>query len=100
MTSDQFIVNKTVFVSGACAERKTTRKMTVYCHCLVLSFPKFFFLFACVSRCVSCWSAIQHHRQALQLGHGLLGSGGDLRPDHRMVLHDAQHAHEDGTSGR
>lgn len=43
-------------------------------------------------------AALQHHRQALRLGNGLLGSGGRLRRLHSRFLPAAQHPDKDGPS--
>lgn len=54
-------------------------------------------LLACpCSRGFPGWTALQHHRQALQLGHRLLGGRGHLRRQHRGFLPPAEHPHQDG----
>lgn len=45
-------------------------------------------------------ASLQHHRQATQLGHGILGSWGNNGHHNHRVLPNPQHAHQNGPHHR
>lgn len=47
---------------------------------------------------ISGWVTLQHHRQALQLEHSLLGGGSGLYSQHSCLLLASKYPHQDGPS--